>query len=97
VQVATAVAVLASALRGRRYLHQPAAAGHEPLAEELAEGAAESAGIVGLDEAAAVPGGTGNGNGTRAARRSGNGHNGVPAASASSSADTEFGSSPENI
>ena len=43
--IATAIAVLASAVRGRRYLHTP-----EPLAEELAEGAAESAGIVGLSE-----------------------------------------------
>src|ERR1700678_3738664 len=52
--IATAIAVLASALRGRRYLHAPSAT--EPLAEELAEGAAESAGVVGLDEAAAVVG-----------------------------------------
>src|SRR6202522_4492511 len=52
--IATAIAVLASAFRGRRYLHAPSAT--EPLAEELAEGAAESAGVVGLDEAAAVVG-----------------------------------------
>jgi hypothetical protein len=85
-------------------MHQPVTAAHEPLAEELAEGAAESAGVLGLDETAAltgldetaaVPGGNGNAN--RAARRSGNGHNGVSAASASSGADTEFGSSSENI
>jgi MFS family permease len=102
--IATAIAVVASALRGRRYMHQPVTAAHEPLAEELAEGAAESAGVLGLDETAAltgldetaaVPGGNGNAN--RAARRSGNGHNGVSAASASSGADTEFGSSSENI
>ena len=43
--IATAIAVVASALRGKRYLHTP-----EPLAEELAEGAAESAGMVGLSE-----------------------------------------------
>jgi MFS family permease len=97
--IATAIAVIASALRGRRYMHRPAGAATEPLAEELAEGAAESAGVLGLDEsagiasldeAAAVPGG----NGSRGARRSGNGHNGV---SASSGSDTEVGSSSENI
>jgi MFS family permease len=43
--IATGIAVVASAVRGKRYLHTP-----EPLAEELAEGAAESAGIVGLSE-----------------------------------------------
>jgi MFS family permease len=43
--IATAIAVVASAVRGKRYLHTP-----EPLAEELAEGAADSAGIVGLSE-----------------------------------------------
>jgi hypothetical protein len=100
--IATAIAVIASALRGRRYMHQPAGVATEPLAEELAEGAAESAGVLGLDEsvgiatldeAAAVPGG----HGRRGARRSGNGHNGVPAASASSGSDTEVGSSSENI
>jgi MFS family permease len=40
--IATAIAVVASALRGQRYLHAP-----EPVSEELAEGAAESAGLVG--------------------------------------------------
>ena len=35
--IATAIAIVASALRGKRYLHAP-----EPLVEELAEGAAES-------------------------------------------------------
>jgi hypothetical protein len=49
--IATAIAVIASARRGRRYLHQP-----EPVLEELAEGAAESASVVGLDETAARPG-----------------------------------------
>jgi hypothetical protein len=84
--IATAIAVIASALRGRRYLHSPA----EPVAEELAEGAAETAGLVGLDETAAVPGG--NGNGTPR----GHDGNGVHAASASSVADTELGTSSEN-
>jgi MFS family permease len=49
--IATAIAVLASALRGKRYFHDS-----EPVLEELAEGAAESAGIVGLDETASLPG-----------------------------------------
>src|SRR5450755_2695906 len=43
--VATAIAVVASAARGQRYLHRP-----EPLLDELAEGAAESAALFGLDE-----------------------------------------------
>jgi MFS family permease len=47
--IATAVGLVASALRGKRYLHQA-----EPLPEELAEGAAASAGAFGLDEAAGV-------------------------------------------
>jgi MFS family permease len=95
--IATGIAVVASALRGPRYLYKPPA---EPVAEELFEGAAESAAAVGLDESDGLPGldGTGalpGGNGNRA--RSGNGHNGVSATSASSGADTEFGSSAENI
>ena len=49
--IATAVALVASAVRGRRYLHKA-----EPLLDELAEGAAESAGLMGLDEAADVAG-----------------------------------------
>jgi hypothetical protein len=97
--IATAIAVVASALRGRRYLHTPSAT--EPLAEELAEGAAESAGVVGLDEAAAVVGldeaaGRPDGNGNGASRRSRHGANGVSAAAASSGPDTEFGASSEN-
>ena len=102
--IATGIAVVASALRGPRYLYQPPA---ESVAEELAEGAAESAAAVGLDESAglpglgetaALPGGNGNRNGAGAgaARRPGSSHNGVSAASASSGADTEFGSSSEN-
>jgi hypothetical protein len=39
--------VVFSALRGKRYLHAP-----EPVFEELAESAAETAGLVGLSEAA---------------------------------------------
>ena len=42
---ATLIAVIASALRGKRYVHKP-----QPVAEELAEGAAESAAITGLPE-----------------------------------------------
>jgi MFS family permease len=100
--IATGVAVIASALRGGRYLHQPAGSATEPLIEELAEGAAESAGVVGLDEEAALAdldetaAVRGRGNGARVGRRSGNGHNGV-SASATSGADTEFGSSSENV
>ena len=47
--IATAIAIVASAVRGERYFHSPA-----PLLEELAEGAAESAAVTGLDEAADV-------------------------------------------
>jgi MFS family permease len=84
--VATAIAVVASACRGRRYMHRPVQA--ESVAEELAEGAAQAAGLVGLDETAALPGGNGYGS----ARTRGNGVH----ASASSGADTELGTSPEN-
>ena len=97
--IATAIAVMASALRGRRYMYQPPA---EPVAEELAEGAAEAgrwagrdAGLAGLDETAALPGGREGNRASGAARRRGNGHNGVPA-SASSGADTELGTPSEN-
>ena len=48
--VATLFAIVASALRGKRYFYTPAA----PLAEELAEGAADSAAVTGLDEVAEV-------------------------------------------
>jgi MFS family permease len=48
--VATAIAVVFSALRGKRYMHAT-----EPVLEEMAEGAAETAGLVGLDEAADLP------------------------------------------
>ena len=46
---ATLIAIVASAARGRRYLHAP-----EPVLDELAEGAAESAGVFGLDQAAGL-------------------------------------------
>jgi MFS family permease len=104
--IATAIAVVFSALRGRRYMHQQVAGGTESVVEELAEGAAESAGVLGLDETAALtgldetgarPGRNGNGNRAGVTRRSGNGHNGVSAASASSGTDTEAGSPSENI
>jgi MFS family permease len=74
--IATAIAVVASALRGRRYLHTVTPV--EPIAEELAEGAAESAVLLGLDESAELANGNGsarNGNGTARKR------NGVRAAS----------------
>jgi hypothetical protein len=45
--VATAIAIVASALRGRRYLHVP-----EPVLDELADGAAELGGLVGLEAVA---------------------------------------------
>jgi MFS family permease len=46
---ATLIAVIASALRGNRYVHA-----EEPVIEELAEGAAASAAAVGLDETAGL-------------------------------------------
>jgi MFS family permease len=49
--IATAIAVVASAVRPRRYVHAT-----EPLTEQLAESAAESAVVVGLDETASLPG-----------------------------------------
>jgi MFS family permease len=48
--IATIIGLVASLLRGKRYIHSSA-----PLLEELAEGAAESAAIVGLDESADLP------------------------------------------
>jgi MFS family permease len=61
--IATAIAVVASALRGKRYMHV-----QEPVVEEMAEGVAESAGIVGLDEAADIPGLNGRAGGPRSAQ-----------------------------
>jgi MFS family permease len=61
--IATAIAVVASALRGKRYMHV-----QEPVVEEMAEGVAESAGIVGLDEAADIPGLNGRAGGPHSAQ-----------------------------
>jgi MFS family permease len=94
--IATGIAVVASALRGRRYLHRPVPAATEPLVEELAEGAAQTAGLLGLDETAGRPGWSGNGTGAAPARKSGHDRGGVRATSASSGAETELGTSPEN-
>jgi MFS family permease len=47
--VATGIGVIASAIRGRRYMHAA-----EPVLAELADGAAEAGGLAGLDEAAGV-------------------------------------------
>jgi len=47
---ATVIAIIASAIRGQRYLHAT-----EPLLTELAEGAALESGLFGLDETAALP------------------------------------------
>jgi MFS family permease len=47
--VATGIGVIASAARGRRYMHAA-----EPVLAELADGAAEAGGLAGLDEAAGV-------------------------------------------
>jgi MFS family permease len=49
--IATAVAIVASAVRPRLYVHVD-----EPLIEALAEGAAESGVLTGLDETADLPG-----------------------------------------
>src|ERR1700678_3838653 len=49
--IATAIAIVASAIRPRRYMHVS-----EPLVEQLAEGAAETAMVTGLDETADLPG-----------------------------------------
>jgi MFS family permease len=76
---ATVIAIVASAARGRRYLHTP-----EPLLAELAEGAAEEGGLVGLgavDPAALVPNGKQNGR-----------HNGARGTEADEEFDTSRGS-----
>jgi MFS family permease len=73
--VATGIAIVASAVRGRRYLHGP-----EPLLEELAEGAAEEGGLAGLEP---VTPAELSANG----RLSGNG---TPAAPATTGAQTEL-------
>jgi MFS family permease len=46
---ATVIAIVASAVRGKRYMHVT-----EPLLDELAEGAAEEGGLVGLDAVASA-------------------------------------------
>jgi MFS family permease len=60
--IATGIALIASAARGKTYVHRP-----EPVIEELAEGAAESAGALGLDEAAGVAGAAAAGPGSNGA------------------------------
>ncbi|MFY9932426.1 MAG: MFS transporter [Streptosporangiaceae bacterium] len=97
--IATLIAVIASALRGKRYMYSPATP--EPIREELAEGAAQSAEAFGLDESAGLPefganldhadGGNGNGNG---ASQEHNG-DGVRTATARSGGEPERGTSPE--
>ncbi len=47
---ATLIAVIASALRGKRFVHKA-----QPVAEELAEGAADSAAVAGLPENVPAP------------------------------------------
>ncbi len=64
--IVTAVAIIASALRGQRYLHAT-----EPAADELADGAAEIGGITGFVEPLAssdadLPADNGHGNGRAA-------------------------------
>ena len=54
--IATAIAMIASVLRGKRYFYTPQPTAAEPAGAELAKGAAESAELVGLDESAAVAG-----------------------------------------
>jgi len=94
--IATAIAIVASAVRGKRYVHAT-----EPLLEELAEGAAESGGVLGLEpvDPAEFSGNgelTGNGKLTANGEHAANGKlaaNGTPAASASGEADTELDTS----
>jgi MFS family permease len=80
--IATLIAIIASAVRGKRYLHRPAS-----LAEEVAEGAAESAIEVGYDAVGdGLPGTTGDmarGAANGSARGAGNGQ---PSGTASGSA-----------
>ncbi len=100
--IATLVAVVASALRGGRYMHRP-----EPLAEELAEGAAESGGLLGLEplatdgqeapftvgqEAAASGGPVSNGGPAGNGRPVSNGH--APSGAAAGTAVSEPGEGP---
>jgi MFS family permease len=79
--IATVIAIIASAIRPTRYVHRT-----QPIGEELAEGAAESAVETGLDESAAVADLDG------AASASGNG-NGRLDTSARTGADEELDAS----
>ena len=63
--------------------------------EELAEAAAESAGLLGLDETAGLPSWSGHGTGAVRAQTSGRDGNGLRATRARSGAETERGTSPE--
>ena len=67
--IATGIALIASAVRGKQYFYQV-----KPLTEGLAEGAADSAEVVGLDESAAVADVDGAQAGTTASGPGGNGH-----------------------
>jgi MFS family permease len=77
----TVIAIIASALRGKRYMYAA-----QPVAAELAEGAALEAGLFGLDETAVLPeAGAANGSATNGSATNGsatngsatNGHNGT--------------------
>ncbi len=88
------IAVIASALRGKRYMYSPATP--EPVSEELAEGAAQTAEAFGLDESAGLPEFGANldhadGNGSGREHRG----NGVRTATATSGSEPEQGASPE--
>jgi MFS family permease len=76
--IATAIAIVASAVRGQRYLHAT-----EPLLDELADGATEASALLGLE---GVPAAEFPSNGRHSA-------NGAPGARASAGADPELGTS----
>ena len=87
---ATVIAIVASAARGRRYLHTT-----EPLLDEMADGLAEEGGLVGLD-AVATTGPSANGEPSANGRRSANGKrsaNGELSTSEGTEADQELGTS----
>jgi hypothetical protein len=92
---------VASAIRPKRYMHQA-----EPLLERLAESTAESAGVLGLDEAPEVadveeasdldgaaldPAGSGSAGRGRGRGRNGAGRNGRLAGSGSEELDAPHG------
>jgi hypothetical protein len=86
----TVVAIIASALRGKRYLHAT-----EPTVDELADGAAEIGGITGFVEPLAssdadIPVNGASGNGTS----NGNGRLATAEQSGGSGGDRGSGSSP---